>query len=253
MAELLSLREVAKSYRRGERRIKVLVDVSLDLLPRDVVAVVGSRYEGKTTLLKVAAGIEVPDAGTVRLDGHDLTRSSQQERSRLLGSSVAWTDGSGPAVHLRVLDYVALPIVMAAHLSRRKAEERAMAALERVSAAGCARARWGELSNWERVLVSLARAVAGEPRLLIVDELLDGLGVRRTREASALLASFARDFRCAILMSASELDAALIADRVYWFERGHLKPMSNEPTGEAEIIGFPTPGRRGEAPAGTGA
>ncbi len=245
MTDVLSMRSVSKAYRRGERRLKVLVDVSFDIAHGEVVAVVGSRYEGKTTLLKVASGIELADRGEVLFCGRDLLRMSRDARARLLGHEIAWTDGSGPAVHLQVVDYVLLPLMMGRGYSTREATAHTISVLERLSVAGCAHARWDELSNWERVLVSLARAVAGSPRLLVLDGLLDGLGVRRMRQATSLLASFASELGCGILMSATDLEASLIAERVFWFERGTLKPMACEPLGDAEVIGFPAGGRRG--------
>jgi putative ABC transport system ATP-binding protein len=75
MGELLSLEGVYKSYRRGARRFSVLVDVALEVRPGQIVAVIGPRHAGKTTLLKIAAGLEKPDAGAVRLGGLDLAGS----------------------------------------------------------------------------------------------------------------------------------------------------------------------------------
>ena len=63
MSELLALRKVCKGYSRGERRAQVLVDASLEIDAREIVAVVGEREAGKTTLLRIAAGIEAPRCG----------------------------------------------------------------------------------------------------------------------------------------------------------------------------------------------
>ena len=75
MAELLSLRGVYLSYRRGRGRLRVLVNASLEVGAGEIVAVVGSRGEGKTTLLEVAAGILPPEAGQVWLGDVELTGS----------------------------------------------------------------------------------------------------------------------------------------------------------------------------------
>jgi putative ABC transport system ATP-binding protein len=241
MAELLALAGVSKSYRRGGRRLRVLEDVSLALGAEEVGAVVGSRDEGKTTLLKIAAGIEQPDTGEVRLEELVVAQLSDGERSRLLGSEIAWVDREGPGVKLEVLDYLALPLAMGRGRGRRETRSLAMNALERVEAGRCARRRWSELSDWERVLVGLARGVACRPRLLVLDGVIDGLGMRRTREAGELLLALAAEGGCGVLMSCTDLEAALIADRVWSLEGGRLSLLSEQAVTQAEIIEFPRP------------
>jgi len=250
MAELLSLRGVGRGYRRGGRWLRVLVDVSLDVGSGELVAVVGARGEGKTTLLKVAAGLELPDEGAVCLGDRDLTRCSDDERSRYLGTEIAWVHREGTGVKFEVLDYVGLPLAMGRGRGRRVAETRAMQALERVGAADCAHQHWEELSNWERVLVGFARGAVGEPKLMIVDDVIEGLGMRRTREAGELLRSLVGELGCGVLMSASDLEVALVADRVWSFERGKLKLLSDQTPADADIIDFPGGARQSRASRG---
>ncbi len=243
MGELLALRGVSKSYRRGGRRVRVLADVSLELEGGAVGVVVGARDEGKTTLLKIAAGIEQPDTGEVCLGTRDLALLAREERARLLGGEIAWIHREGPGVRLEVLDYLGLPLAMGRGRGRREARDRVLRALERVGAARCARQRWEELSDWERVLVGLARGIVCEPRLLVLDSVTDGLGMRRVREAGELLLALAAEQGCGVLMSCTELEAALIADRVWSLERGRLSLLTEHEIVEAEIIEFPRPAR----------
>ncbi|MGH2852803.1 MAG: ATP-binding cassette domain-containing protein [Solirubrobacteraceae bacterium] len=244
MSELLALRGVCKGYTRGERRMRILVDATLEIGQGEVAAVVGSREEGKTTLLKIAAGIEAPDAGEVWLGDVDLTRSSDEERSRLLGSEIAWTHREGTGVKFRVLDYVGLPLAIGRGRGQREAQDLAIGALERVGAANCAGQLWAELSNWERLLVAIARAIAGSPRLLVVDDLMDGFGMRRTQEAGELLLGLAGELGCGVLMSCTDLEAALIADRVWSLEGGRLSVLCEQGGGQADVIDFPGSARR---------
>jgi ABC-type lipoprotein export system ATPase subunit len=250
MADLLALRGVGKGYRRGGRWLRVLVDVSLEVGRGELVAVVGARGEGKTTLLKIAAGLELPDAGEVCLGEIDLARCSDDARSRQLGTEIAWVHREGTGVKFEVLDYVGLPLAMGRRRGRRGAEGRAMQALERVGAADCAHQRWEELSNWERVLVGFARGAVGEPQLMIVDNVIEGLGMRRTREASELLRSLMGELGCGVLMSASDLEVALMADRVWSIERGRLTLMSDQTRTHADVIDFPGGARQSRASRG---
>ena len=195
MGELLALQGVGKSYRRGGRGLRVLADASLEVACGEVGAVVGSRDEGKTTLLKIAAGIEQPDTGEVWLGDLNLGALLDGDRSRLLGSEIAWTNREGTGVKLEVLDYLALPLAMGRGRGRREAQSLARTALERVGAAGCAQRRWSELSDWERVLVWFARGFVCSPRLMVLDSVIDGLGMRRTREAGELLLALTAELR----------------------------------------------------------
>jgi putative ABC transport system ATP-binding protein len=243
MGELLALQRVSKSYRRGGRRLRVLIDVTLELHAGEVGAVVGARDEGKTTLLKVAAGIEPPDVGEVRVDGRELSQLSQQQRAQLLGGEIAWIQREGPGVRLEVLDYLGLPLALGRGRGRRQAHARVMAALERVGASRCAHQRWEELSDWERVLVGFARGIVCQPRLLVLDSVTEGLGMRRVREAGELLLAVARELGCGVLMGCADLECALIAERVWTLERGRLGLLSEQEVTEAEIIDFPRPAR----------
>jgi putative ABC transport system ATP-binding protein len=252
MAELLSLRGVCKSFARGDRRLRVLVDVSLDVGRGEIVVIAGSRDEGKTTLLRVAAGIQRPDAGEVRFGDLDLTRLGDGQRSRLLGGEIAWTHRAGSGLRVEVRDFVGLPLAMGRGSGRRKVRHEAMDALERVGVASCARQRWGDLSNWERVMVGLARGIVGRPRLMVVDDVIDGLGMGKTQEAGDLLRSLVDDLGCGVLMSVSDMEAALVGDRVWAFTRGRLKLMSDQTAGDADVIQLPVGARASGGSRGVG-
>jgi predicted ABC-type transport system involved in lysophospholipase L1 biosynthesis ATPase subunit len=234
---VLVLDGVGKGFRRGRRRWQVLVDVSLTVAAGELVGVVGARGEGKTTLLEVAAGIALADEGRVLFEGRDLACCSADERAGLLGGPVAWMPRDG-ADDFEVLDFVGLPLAMGRGCGMREADDLAMAALKRVGVVGAARKRWGELSNWERVLVAFARGFVGGPRLMVVDDLLDGLGPRGTREAGELLLAMAGELGCGVLVAASDLDALLVAHRVLCFESGTLTVMSGQTHQDTNIINF---------------
>jgi predicted ABC-type transport system involved in lysophospholipase L1 biosynthesis ATPase subunit len=245
MGELLSLEGVCKGYQRGARRFSVLVDVALEVRPGEIVAVIGPRHAGKTTLLKIAAGLEEPDEGGVRLGSLDLAGCSDEERSRVLGYEIAWIHAQSTKVKFVVLEDLALPLVMGRGHGPREAQDRAMEALERVGAPECARRRWDDLSNWERVMVGFARGFVCRPRLIVVDDVIEGFGMSKTQEAGDLLLSFAQETGCGVLMSASDVEPALVADRMWGFERGRLKLMSDVTRGNAKVIAMHNGARKG--------
>jgi ABC-type lipoprotein export system ATPase subunit len=238
MSELLVLRGVDKSYLRGKRRLRVLRDIALTVAPGEIVAVVGSRGEGKSTLLRIASSQERPDAGEVWFGGRDVTRLSLRERERLWRDQIVWVSRETPTFDFDMLEHVALPLRVGG-LSSGEVEEVAMAALERVGLTAVARRRWDELSNWERVLVSLAFGIARKPRLLVIDDVIDGLGVSKTREAGELLCSLTRELGCGVLMSASDAEATLLADRVWSFSGGGLRLISDRSDPSSNVVDFP--------------
>lgn len=240
MGEVLILSEVSKTYWRGDRPLEVLSDVSLHVPAGAIVAVVGERHEGKTTLLKIAAGIEAPDHGGVLFCERDLWRLTVPERERLWGDEIAWTSRARPGLDWEMRDYVGLRLAMGRSRGRRGARAKALAALQRVGAEECADRCWPELSDWQRMLVGLACGIVSRPRLLVIDDLFDGLGLSKMQAAGELLGSLTREFDCGVLMSASGMEAALMADVVWLFDGGRLQLMSDQTSGGGEIVEFPT-------------
>jgi putative ABC transport system ATP-binding protein len=251
VVELLSLRGVSKSFVRGGRPLPVMADVSLEVGVGEIVAVEGSRYSGKTTLLRVAAGIVSPDRGEVWLGDCELTALTNAKRKRLLGREIKWVDREGPGTRLKICDAIALPLMV----GRRGRDAKASAGqiLERVGISDCAGQMWEDLSFYETVLAGLALGIAGCPRLLVMDDLLDALGRKRQRELGDLLRSLVSETGCGVLMSVPDLDTALIADRVASLHEGELVVVSDQSSvNDAEIIDFPSAARLGGDSRGVG-
>ena len=203
----------------------------------EVVAVVGQRWEGKTTLLELAVGMRLAAEGEVRFQGVDFASYSRRARGRLLGREIVWLDRRESGLGLRMLDYIGLPLVMWRGPRRPQARRMAAAALELVGAAHVAGKRAAELSSWERVLVGLASAVVVRPKLLVVDDLLDALGATRTQQAGDLLRSLAQEFGFGVLFGVSDIEAALMAHRVLAFEQRALKVLSDHSPTQADELG----------------
>jgi predicted ABC-type transport system involved in lysophospholipase L1 biosynthesis ATPase subunit len=238
---LLAVGHVSKGFSRGGHWSGVLEQVSFEVGPEEVVALVGGRLAGKTTLLRIAAGMERPDRGTVSFNDSSLADLPDRSRARLLGHEIVWVDRDGPGLEVEVSRFVGWPLALHGR-GRREVERIAARMLERVGARDCIARKWGELSNSQRVLVGLARGFAGDPKLVIVDDLLDALGARPTEETSDLVRSLIEESNsdCAVLMSASDTESALFADRVFSItSKGKLKLLSGHAAHEGDIIPFP--------------
>jgi lipoprotein-releasing system ATP-binding protein len=209
MTSLLSFLNVSKRYPDGGREIHVLDGVSLEIDAGVSVGVYGARRSGKSTLLRLAAGIALPDSGTIRFDGRDIAQMAVSERGRLLRGEIAfmstadWRANPGESV----VDHVATSLGSEG-LTMREARRRAMHVLDQVEvgAAG-AQELTTSLPLTERGRVMLARALAREPRLLALDEpaLFPNLSDRD--RFYALLRSATRERNMALLVASEEMAA----------------------------------------------
>lgn len=220
MGALLSLHGIGKSYWRGDSEVRVLTDVSLEVRPAEFIAVWGPRGAGKTTLLKLAARLESPDRGTVSFEGADLQRLSDRQHARLMLERIGWVRRTGPKSDLRMLDYVALPLL--AEHGRRDAYARATQAMGRVGVAPHADQRWSNLCDGERTLVSIAHGLARAPRLLLVDDPTTNLDVLERERVTELLRSLADDQAIAVLMTVPDMAATMRAHRIASLGGGRL-------------------------------
>ncbi|HZV72442.1 MAG TPA: ATP-binding cassette domain-containing protein [Conexibacter sp.] len=237
-APLLSIEHVSKTYSRGPHELRVLRDVSLAVHPGEFIAVYGQRNAGKTTLLKVAAGVEPPDSGSVRFEGADLATLSRSRMARLHREQIGWVRRAGPqSQDLRMLDYVALPLL--GLKGRLAAQQRAKTALEKVGAADCAFEPWSNLSDAERMAVAIAQGLARDPRLLLVDDPAAGLDVLERERIVALLRAVADQANVGVVMTAPDLPAMLRAHDVRSLSNGKLLAPAHPPGGRGVVIGFP--------------
>jgi ABC-type cobalamin/Fe3+-siderophores transport system ATPase subunit len=244
MGSVLRLDGVWKAFDRGRDRVAVLEDVSLSVAGGEVVAVVGGSGQGKSTLIRVASGTLPPDCGTVLVNGAELARLRDRELAAVLACDVGVAMGAGPGVRLSVREYVEMAAAAPKDGRRRrwrKRERRLMVTgvLRELGVAECAELRWEELSDWQRVVVELAQAVVVRPRLLLIDDLADGFGLRQKQEVMDLLQGFARELGCGVLMVVSDHAAALRSVRIWQLRRHTLRLMANHTDDgniEADVI-----------------
>lgn len=228
---MLELENVSKLYWNGSVERVALQEVSLIVSAGELVVVYGPRKSGRSTLLRVAAGMEPPDSGVVRVNGQALQgrgATKLVERigycQRSLGSSMAGTV------------YEHLEHVQWARGERRPiARSRARNSLERVDCLDLLDTAIGELGPAERLRVSVATALTLEPQLLIVDEPTLGVDVLDRDAILGLLRALVDD-GIAVLATIGDSTAFAGADRALSISRGRLHGDLNP---EARLIPFP--------------
>jgi ABC-type lipoprotein export system ATPase subunit len=236
---VLALDSIRKSYWRGSTEVPVLKGIDLTVAAGEFVAIYGKRAAGKTTLLKIAAGLEAPDSGRALIVGRELDRLSRRDLARLHRDRVAWVSRSGPqSKDLPVDVHVALPLY--GRLGPRAAGRRAAAALSLVDAEDYAGELWDDLPDTARTLVAIAQALVREPELLVVDDPVAGLGVIDREHVLDRLRSAAEDGGIGVLMAVPEMPAMVGAHQLRLLVRGSLLAPARPADGAGgAVIDFP--------------
>lgn len=227
---LLTLERVSKRYRRGRREVTALDEVTLTVAPGELVAIWGVPRSGRTTLLRIAAGLEQPDGGNVRF-GDEVLRADG------LPTGIGYVEvGLANVSGASILDHVAMPL-LARGTAPETARARAMLQLERVGALACAHLQARELDPTERVRVAIAQALASGPRLLLVDDPTRHVDLLE-REAVLLLVRSIADGEVAVLMTTGEAMGVSGVDRALTISGGVLRAeASGEPANVVALHG----------------
>ncbi|MGA2454360.1 MAG: ATP-binding cassette domain-containing protein [Solirubrobacteraceae bacterium] len=214
---LLELERVRKRYDDGQLERIVLREVSLQLDAGELAVLWGVRGCGRSTLLRIAAGIEAPDGGVVRFDGRDLASRGDE----LLGAGIGYCQKLVQGGSQLALEVVMMPL-LAAGVAPARARGRTHEALERVGITACATLRLSALNTAERVLLSLARVLVHDPRLVVVDDPIQGVDLLERDGVLALLRSLAHG-GIAVLASSGDATALAGADQTLTLGEGELR------------------------------
>jgi ABC-type lipoprotein export system ATPase subunit len=238
MAPLLSLTHVTKRYVDGRRETLVLDDVSLQIDEGDFVGMWGPKRSGKSTLLRVMAGIERPDSGDVRFDTRALQTMSTRKRARQLrrGGIALVSCEWRPQIVRPVVELVATACASDG-TPMSEARTRARKALSRAAIAECADIRTDRLSLGERLRVAIAMALVREPRLLLVDEPAVLPSPIESDELYGLLRSLGEDRSLAVVIASENVAATAGTLRTMAVSSGEVRSMDED----GVVVQFPAP------------
>lgn len=175
---MLELSNITVAFQDGQEKRTVLDHLDFTARPGEMTFIVGESGSGKSTLLSVAAGLITPDSGTVKLNGEDVNDEVRRRKIGMIFQQANLIAALNVRDQLLVTDHIR---------GRRPRRERADELLAKVGLEGLGDRRMGELSGGQRQRVGIARALMGEPDLLLADEPTASLDADRSQEIVKLL------------------------------------------------------------------
>ncbi len=235
---LVRLRAISKHFGEGETRVDALRDISLDVFPGEVVALLGPSGSGKTTLLNVIGCILDPSAGDMEFDGEPVLRDGRWLRSDLrylrLDKIGFIFQFHNLIPFLDATDNIALVLNMAgadAETARRRAHE----LLDYLEVGHRKSAMPAKLSGGEAQRVAIARALANRPRIILADEPTAALDSKRAGIVMDLLRKVAVEQEAAVIAVTHDEKIFDRFDRIFSLRDGKLE-SEEAPTGRAGAV-----------------
>jgi len=218
----LQLRNVSRTYPEGEGELEVFRDVSLTVMPGELVALVGPSGAGKSSLLHMAGLLEAPSSGKVLVGCEPVAQLPDGERTRLRRDAIGFVY---QAHHLlpefTALENVVMPQLIAGR-PRRAAEAEAARLLGQLGLGERLTHRPAQLSGGEQQRVAIARALANNPRLLLADEPTGNLDPKTAGGVFEALVALVRAEGLAALIATHNRELAAKMDRALVLDKGRL-------------------------------
>jgi putative ABC transport system ATP-binding protein len=222
MSQLVSCRDVTKSYVRAKEQVDVLTGINLDIDEGDFLALMGPSGSGKTTLLNLIGGLDQPSSGSIDVGGVDLQEMTERALARWRSENVGFIFQFYNLLPvLNAQRNVELPLLLT-KLSRSQRQKNAQIALEIVGLQDRARHKPGELSGGQQQRVAIARALVADPKLLVCDEPTGDLDRVTADEILDLLEVLNRDHGKTIIMVTHDPKAAAHAQTTWQMDKGKL-------------------------------
>lgn len=219
---VVSVVDVCKEYRRHDQVLPVLSNMNLELQSGDYTALMGPSGSGKSTLLNLIAGLDKPTSGEIYVCGEDLSQASQGELAKWRARHVGFIFQMYNLIPvLTAYENVELPLTLTP-LNRKQRKEQVKTALEIVGLSDRMDHYPKQLSGGQEQRVSIARAIATDPTLIVGDEPTGDLDQKSGNEILELMNRLNEEFGKTIVMVTHDPKAAACAKRTLHLEDGRL-------------------------------
>ncbi|HEY0672694.1 MAG TPA: ABC transporter ATP-binding protein [Longimicrobiales bacterium] len=220
---LIIAQQLTQTYSSGGRPLTVLADVNLTIAPASFTAIVGPSGSGKTTLLGLLAGLDQPTAGSVQLNGQDLSALTDDERAQFRAQNVGFVFQTFQLIPtLTALENVMVPVELAGNRSHEEAKARAHSLLEQVGLGDRVEHYPAQLSGGEQQRVALARAFANQPKVLFADEPTGNLDAETGHRIIDLLVQLNAAAGTTLILVTHDTELAARAHRVVRLSGGRI-------------------------------
>ena len=218
--EILSAKDLCKSYGSGENSVQALNHVSISIENGEFVAVIGTSGSGKSTLLNLLGGLDTPTSGEVLVSGKKLFQMNEEARTIFRRRNIGFVFQNYNLVPvLNVYENIVLPI----ELDGTKVDtEYVKTILHTLGLEQKVQAMPNQLSGGQQQRVAIARALAAKPAILLADEPTGNLDSKTGMDVIALLKMTSQAFHQTIVMITHNEEIALMADRMIRLEDGKV-------------------------------
>ena len=220
MTEILSVRNLSKTYPAQGKTLSVLNDINFEIQQGSTVSIVGPSGSGKTTLLGLCAGLDRASSGSVVLNGIKLDELSEDERARVRNQHVGFIFQNFQLLPtLTALENVMVPLELR---GERNVKASALTLLEKVGLAARGDHYPSQLSGGEQQRVSLARAFSNSPKILFADEPTGNLDTETGQKVEKLLFELNRDAGTTLILVTHDLELASKTNRIIRLKGGAI-------------------------------
>ena len=219
---IVEIRDLKKSYRRGDQVVPVLENITFDIQQGEFVALMGPSGSGKSTLLNLIAGIDKVDSGSIRVGGIEITELSETELAHWRATHVGFIFQFYNLIPvLTAFENVELPLHLT-QITRKERREHVKMALLLVNLSDRMDHYPGQLSGGEQQRVAIARAMVTDPAILVADEPTGDLDRVSAEEILELMVRLNRESRMTIIMVTHDPSAAEKAQVIRLLEKGFM-------------------------------
>ena len=213
MTPLIEFKDVYKIYQMGDSEVRAVDGISMTVNKGEFLAIVGQSGSGKSTCMNIIGCLDVPTSGSYFLDGKDVSHMTDDEQAEIRNKKLGFIFQQYNLIpKLNVRQNVELPLLYAG-ISEKEQAERAMKALDRVGLCDKAKNMPSQLSGGQQQRVSIARALAGNPSIILADEPTGALDSRTGKEVLSFLQKLHKEGNTIVLIT-HDNNIAAQAERV---------------------------------------